>query len=599
MKHSKRMAYPYIFVIVLAICMLWQNAAYVRAEGNDEKDTILIQQGGTETEYIAEPIKIQYGGNTIESKLTPVKVNDIWMVPVKYVFSDILNFSYRYSEDDKSIIIKTPGRDSKIQFTVDSNTALVNGISQTMPIEVLVGTRQSNNVTDYMIPLEFTLKSLGYTYFIQDIQSSDNMIRYVIQINSHYIFHREEDDITFDSAKYNNALTGISIKENQEGTQNYIQGITLQPISSEDISISQTAKDYSVTISFQKTYNPFGEFTEIINNDIVQKIRVWETEDTVTNICIYYQKKYIYTQKVTEQGAMITLSKGSFSMKVILPKEVEFSQITTTDQYWNKKFLILIPGNYVSFYKENPPFSNTTNIKGITVKKTAEGNTKIIVTTNSLKGYKLTEGTDSFTVKIGSPQNIYDNIVLLDAGHGGKDGGAAKGGLKEKKLCLSILYTYAKQYFESMTSTVKAYWTRHNDTFINLYTRPTLSAKYHADLFVSLHMNSASSAAANGTEVYYSKLNNEKNSSGLSSKMFASRMHNTLVDTLNNKSRGVKQAGFVVTKNNTVPAILIELGFITGNSDAKKLKKTSYQKKAAQAIYQGIEDTFKKYPAER
>ena len=76
-------------------------------------------------------------------------------------------------------------------------------------------------------------------------------------------------------------------------------------------------------------------------------------------------------------------------------------------------------------------------------------------------------------------------------------------------------------------------------------------------------------------------------------------MQSTLVDSLNSKDRGVKQAAFIVAKNNTVPAILIELGFITGSSDSKKLKKTSYQKKAAKAIYEGITETFKKYPTKR
>ena len=112
-------------------------------------------------------------------------------------------------------------------------------------------------------------------------------------------------------------------------------------------------------------------------------------------------------------------------------------------------------------------------------------------------------------------------------------------------------------------------------------------------------MNSASNTSANGTEVYYSKENNSKAFSNLTSKKLAGNMLDTLVGSLGSKDRGVKQAGFVVAKYNTVPAILIELGFITGNTDSKNLKKTSYQKKAAKALYQGIVDTFEEYPTER
>lgn len=82
-------------------------------------------------------------------------------------------------------------------------------------------------------------------------------------------------------------------------------------------------------------------------------------------------------------------------------------------------------------------------------------------------------------------------------------------------------------------------------------------------------MNSANSSSANGTEVYYSKANNSSSFSGITSKLFAKKMQSTLVNALGTKNRGVKQAGFVVIKNNSVPSILIELGFITGSSDKR------------------------------
>ena len=121
---------------------------------------------------------------------------------------------------------------------------------------------------------------------------------------------------------------------------------------------------------------------------------------------------------------------------------------------------------------------------------------------------------------------------------------------------------------------------------------------YSADLFVSLHLNSAVSSAK-GFEVYYSKSNNKANASGLTSKLFATRMVNALDANLNLVNRGVKKAEFVVTKNNTVPAIVVEIGFISNTSDRNKLKKASFQKKAAKTIYQCITSTFKKYPTDR
>ena len=118
-------------------------------------------------------------------------------------------------------------------------------------------------------------------------------------------------------------------------------------------------------------------------------------------------------------------------------------------------------------------------------------------------------------------------------------------------------------------------------------------------MFMSLHMNSAGNRLANGTEVYYSSKNNKVTGTGLYSKKMASMMLNSVLDGVNAKNRGVRQAGFVVNKYNTVPSILVELGFITGNKDYPNLKKAAYREKAAKALYTGVENIFKKYPTKR
>lgn len=606
MKHTGKRKFIRILATLLLLSILSQNKLVVYAEAEKQSETlstkeqVIIHENDTTNEYETLPTNIHYLGISYDCSIPVVKINDVWMIPAENVFSDILNCYYQYSEKDNSILIKSPDREYTVNFTINSNIALVNDKEITMPYAVVLGTQKTTNQCDYMLPLDFIITQLGYTYTIQEQLGQDGIAQsYSLQITSNYLFTIAAKDISYDTEKYNNALAGVTIRKNDAGSQNNIQGVTLYNISTENVVVSQDAKNYSVTLQFLKTYNPFGDMTKSLKNGITKSIKIWETQDFTTCIQITYNPKQIYSQKITENGGMITLSKGNFSMRAALPDGVSFSKITTTDRYWNQRFFIIIPGNHVSFYKNYAPFDNSSYITGITVSQTSDGNTKLVVKTKGLKGYKLTKGEGSFTVQVGEPKDIYQNIVLLDAGHGGKDAGAVKNGLKEKNLNLSIIYKQMKQYFESNNSKVKAYWTRHDDTFINLYTRPTYSAKYQADLFVSLHMNSASSSSANGTEVYYSKLNNSKDFSGITSKLFAQKMQSTLINTLNTNNRGVKQAGFVVIKNNTVPSILIELGFVSGSSDSKKLKKTSFQKKAAKTIYQGICDTFESYPTIR
>lgn len=91
-------------------------------------------------------------------------------------------------------------------------------------------------------------------------------------------------------------------------------------------------------------------------------------------------------------------------------------------------------------------------------------------------------------------------------------------------------------------------------------------------------MNSATSKSANGTEVYYSVSNNKTSFSGITSKAMANLFRKQLLADLKTTNRGTKTAAYYVLKHNTVPAILIELGFISGNSDYSKLTNATFQK---------------------
>lgn len=570
------------------------------ASQSSGKQQVIIGEGDSAQEYETLSAKVQYTGVSFDCTIPVVQWNGIWMAPVKNIFSDILGCYYQTSKEDKNILVTTPDRENTIKFTQNTNVVVINGNEETAPAETVLGTKKDADYSDYMVPLEFTLEALGYICSIKEGQGEDSSAVYnLVEITSDYLYHIITDNFSYDKEKYSNMLIGVVLLENDTEKLNEIKGLTLEAASKKNVKIINNAAEYSVTLQFLNTYNPFGNITQSVKNGITNSIKIWETEDRTTCVQINYNKKQEYESDITEDGCTITILKGSFSMKVILPEDVPFSKIETTDQYWNQKFLIILPGDYISFYKKYVPVDNSSYITGIRVSLTDEEDTKITVNTKGLKGYRLDKGDGCFNVQVGDPKDIYENIVLIDAGHGGKDNGASKSGLKEKKLNLTIAYKQIKEYFEKVNSPVKAYWTRHDDTFVNLYARPTYSAKYQADLFVSLHMNSANSSSANGTEVYYSKANNSSSFSGITSKLFAKKMQSTLVNALGTKNRGVKQAGFVVIKNNSVPSILIELGFITGSSDKKNLKKESFQKKAAKTIYQGICNTFKSYPTER
>lgn len=168
--------------------------------------------------------------------------------------------------------------------------------------------------------------------------------------------------------------------------------------------------------------------------------------------------------------------------------------------------------------------------------------------------------------------------IIVDAGHGGTDSGAVGNGLREKDLTLSI----SQKVAENLRADPKfdVVMTRESDTFPKLPERVKIANEEGADLFISVHINSAT-ASAKGTETYYKT---DK------SKSYANTVHKYLVQATGFTDRKVKQAGFQVIRDTKMPAILVEIGFITNPSEAKQMADEEFQKQVADALYKGIRE---------
>lgn len=286
--------------------------------------------------------------------------------------------------------------------------------------------------------------------------------------------------------------------------------------------------------------------------------------------------------------------------EIVIPKPsgLTANMVTHMDYYFNNYFVITLKGDYSQHFTNNPITYNGSTIKSVKTSVNSAGNTVIKVTTTKLQGYAVVMDPDNIYVDVGNPKDIYKNIVVLDPGHGGAAKGAEHFGYKEKDLNFKILYTLGQKYFNLDTTKLKVYYTRVDDTDMALLDRAGFAAKVGADLFVSLHMNAAQ-ATVNGTEVFYSSSNNKANKAGLTSQKLAQVLLDNLVSALGTQSRGVKQAKFVVVHNNTVPAVLIELGFMSNKEELEKLSNEEFQDMAARTIYKTLLQIFEKYPTGR
>jgi len=196
-------------------------------------------------------------------------------------------------------------------------------------------------------------------------------------------------------------------------------------------------------------------------------------------------------------------------------------------------------------------------------------------------------------IKLSDKRKI--KVVVIDPGHGGKDAGAVrrhKKGLifsykiKEKDINLDIAKR-VKKYLRGTDTRVIL--TRERDEFISLKNRVKLAKKYNADIFVSVHANAAWDKRMSGIETYYPRrARNKSVSLRKESRKLAESIHMSLIRHMRSKDRGIKNAMFYVLRNAYMPAILVEVGFISNHYDAKLLRKSSYRKKVAQVIAQGI-----------
>jgi N-acetylmuramoyl-L-alanine amidase len=224
-------------------------------------------------------------------------------------------------------------------------------------------------------------------------------------------------------------------------------------------------------------------------------------------------------------------------------------------------------------------------------------------------------------------------LVVLDAGHGGHDPGAVgPGGLQEKDLVLDVTRRVARLLEDKLD--VKVRLSRDSDQFVTLRDRTTYANRERADLFVSIHANAHREMTSNGVETYFlsseatdgtarqvaalenSVVQFEKTpvrSTGRldavkailwdlaqsefqqESSRLAEVMQDSMTRSLHIPNRGVKQAGFYVLGGAAMPAILIEVGFVTNPREERRLKDSKYRDEIARAIFSGLAEYKKRY----
>ncbi len=194
-----------------------------------------------------------------------------------------------------------------------------------------------------------------------------------------------------------------------------------------------------------------------------------------------------------------------------------------------------------------------------------------------------------------------DKIIVIDPGHGGADPGAEAHGMNEKSLVLDV----AKRMRSTLQAQgYKVMLTRHNDQFLELKERPRRAAAWQADLFISLHVNAASSSAKGGETFVLSipghLSTNDPATKTPSSKAGTGNAHDeanvalgyalqrAMMEGTPLEDRGLRRARFQVLREAQCPAALVEIGFLTHSSDAKRLSTAAGREQVALSLSNGV-----------
>lgn len=473
--------------------------------------------------------KLYLNGKLLETQVDPQIVDKTTLVPVRVV-AEGLGYDVGWKQTDKRIDIQDDS--TSITLTVDSHSASVNGSSVQLEAAAMI----INNVT--MVPIRFVAENLGLQVYY------DSLTKAV------HLYKPADSSIGSGDGNWTSGGSGSSSggtgSESSSGSDNSNTGNSsdgsnnnnTNPNTSLPAGVQGLLKSVqydgmsSVLIDYDGTITPNKAFTLASPDRIVIDL---------PNAA--FASNFAPGQVIVDSHPSLTKIRYAVgpdsptTLRVVLDLKAA-SSYNVSEQSGRIQIDVLDPAI-------TPP-----------------------------------ETTTPSTPSTGSGDKVYK--VVIDAGHGGKDPGAkTAAGLYEKTFNLSIVLK-VKELLDK-ENRIQVTYTRTGDTYPTLQDRVDIANKLKADAFISIHANSFT-ATTNGTETYYNRAD---------SKSFATIMHKYLVKATGLKDNGVRFGDFKVIRETTMPAILLESGYLTNTTDAKALFDSAVQSKIAAAIVSGLKEQLK------
>ncbi len=439
---------------------------------------------------------------------------------------------------------------------------------------------------------------------VSSVRSSQNqtqpqyIVRVVLDVNAEVNYtaslsaDKKSISLSFDS----NTVTELSAKSS--GAADYI---TIYGKTTPAVNVFTLSGPERLVVDIPNSQSLLKEsYLERLN--FIDEIKTGSPENGTTRVVMYLNKYVNYSVEKGVNNVTVSVTKSTLDnilydadSGILILKNIDGlreSDFNLNNMYLNNKYEITLSGNYEHTYGYGTITSDDKYTSSIEV-KTERNKTKIVLNQKSIFEVKSYDDSNEIRFKLVNPKEAYDKVIVLDAGHGKSDPGTSGNGLIEKELNLDI----ALRVYDLLEADgrVKVYLTRGDDSYPTNINRAKMGNEV-ADLFVSIHHNAAvGNTKAKGTEVLFA-VHKTDVAGKLTSKSAAQFMQNYVINALGTVDRGIKErSDLIVLNQTTIPAILIEIAFLSNEEDAALIKQDENKDKAAMAIYSGITDMMNQY----
>ena len=534
-----------IFILMLCCILISQNTVFAA-------QALKLSYDGKTVKYSGITYKISIDSKEVNTDFPGIVFNNVTMVPLRAVFEQL---GGTVIWNSKTQLMDITYNEFKLQFKNNDTKVNFNG-------QIIKLNAPAKKINDrLLVPTDF-FKNL------------------------------QDTSLTIDNkAKSINISQISSLKDVLSETSNGKDIITIKVNNPKGIESYRLTNPNRIVVDLKNVKT--DKVQPIITNlSLVSGIDISAIEPNLTRVTINLQGMENFSVNKLTGGCKITITK---------PINAELSYVNNfTESYdlENNKYTITIPASSPISLQQETISINDSLVNNIEINRDMETSDTNIVfhTKKEFKFYtSYNEKREQTEINLLTPAKDDEQLVVIDAGHGGVDPGTVGNSVKEKDVNLAIAL---KLEALLKAKNIKSFMLRQDDTFVGLYDRPYIANALNATLFLSIHNNGIDNNKVSGTETLY--FPEKAGDTSFTGQKFAKLIQDLLINNLKSVNRKtVARPGLVVLKYAKMPSALAEIGFVTNKNEAKNLQSEAYQQKTAQALCDAIVPALEQIKSEK